>query len=206
MRSLLSKVRDLENRLQREGRDRHKRSPGRSAHSVETDSVDIDTAEADTDDACEEDYASQVIDAYLAEANTVESSSSLKQWYLDSRASNHVSGDPLVFSSLSPRSGTRITSAGGHSHDVTGVENIVIRLPTGEMQQITHVLYSPGITKNLISVGFLADKGYTLEFRKAFCLIKMGGSIIATAIRNPANGLYRLQGDTITGCHDVPST
>ena len=145
-----------------------------------------------------------MIDAYLAEANVADSSPLLKQWYLDSGASNHVSGDPSVFSSLSPRSGTRITSAGGHSHDVTRVGNIVIRLPTGEMQQISHVLYLPGITKNLILVGFLADK-FTLEFWKALCLIKMGGSIIATAIRNPANGLYRLQGDTILGCHEVPS-
>ena len=182
MRSLMSKVRDLENRLQRDSRDRHKRSPGCSAHSVETDSGDIDTAEVNTDDAGKDDYASQVIDAYLTEANIADSSPLPKQWYLDSGASNHVLGEPSVFSSLSPRSGTYITSAGGHSHDVTGVGNVVIRLPTGEMQQISHVLYSPSITKNLISIGFLADKGFTLEFRKALCLIKMMANFIKVAV------------------------
>ena len=34
----------------------------------------------------------------------------------------------------------------------------------------------------------------------------MGASIIATAIRNPANGLYKLQGDTIIGCHEISSS
>ena len=177
VRSLLTKVRDLENRLQREGHDYRKRNPGRSVHSIETAPGDVDTAEVDTDDASDDEFASQVIDAYLAEANIADSSPLPKQWYLDSGASNHVLGDPSIFSSLSPRYGTRITSASGHSHDVTGIGNIVIRLPTGEMQQISHVLYSPSITKNLISVGFLTNKGFTLEFRKSLCFIKMGGSI-----------------------------
>ena len=126
VRSFLNKVRELESRLQHEGRDRQKRSPGRSVHSVETDFGDIDTPEANIDDAGEEEFASQVIDAYLAEANVLDSSSLPKPWYFDSGALNHISGDASVFSSLSPSSGTRITSTGGHTHDVTGVGNIVI--------------------------------------------------------------------------------
>ena len=35
-----------------------------------------------------------------------------------------------------------------------------IRLSTGAIHKISHVLYSLGITKKLISVGFLADRGY----------------------------------------------
>ena len=75
------------------------------------------------------------------------------------------------------------------------------------MQQISHVLYSPGITKNLISVGFLTDKEFTLEFQKSLCLIKnLDGSLIASAIRNSTNGLYKLQGETLIGCREVNSS
>ena len=205
--SLLNKVCELESHLQREGHDRQKRTPGHSVHSVETDSGDINTLEADTDDAGEEEFASQVIDAYLAEANILDSNSLSKLWYLDFGATNYVSSDASVFSSLSPRSGTRITSVGGHTHDVTGMGNIVIRLPLGKMQQISYVLYSLGITKNLISIGFLTDKGFTLEFQKSLCLIKnIDGSLIASAIKNSANGLYKLQGETLIGCHEVNSS
>ena len=193
--------------MQRDGRDQQKRSPSRNVHSVEIDSGDIDVVEAHTDDTCKEEYASQVIDAYLAEANMLDSNSTSKPWYLDLEALNHVLSNSSVFSSPSPNSGTRITSIGGHTHDVTRVGSIVIRLPIGEMQQISHVLYSPGITKNLISVGFLTDKGFTLEFQKSLCLIKnMDGLPIASAIRNTANTLYKLEGETLIGCHEIHSS
>ena len=75
------------------------------------------------------------------------------------------------------------------------------------MQQISHVLYSPSITKILISVGFLTNKGFTLEFQKSLCLIKnMDGLSIASAIRNTANGLYKLEGETHIGCHEFHSS
>ena len=62
----------------------------------------------------------------------------------------------------------------------------------------------PNITKNLISVGFFADKGFVLEFTKNECLIKhLDGTCLATALRNSVNGLYRLQGDTLLGCSEV---
>ena len=79
--------------------------------------------------------------------NVVDSSKFSKAWYLDSEASNHVSRDSLVFSFLSPSSRTKIISPDGHSHDVTGIGNVAIRLPIGGIQKISHVLYSLSITK-----------------------------------------------------------
>ena len=65
--------------------------------------------------------------------------------------------------------------------------------------------YSPGITKNLISVGFLADKGFSLEFMKNKCIIKnSGGYFVGLAHKNHTNGLYKLQGVTLMGCYEVP--
>jgi hypothetical protein len=105
---------------------------------------------------------------------------------------------------MTPSHGTKITSAGGHSHNVTGTSDIAIRLPSGEIQKVTHVLYSPGITKNLLSVGVLADKGFRIQFTQSACIISnQEGQPIATAARDPRNGLYRLVGETLTGCSEV---
>jgi hypothetical protein len=98
----------------------------------------------------DEGFASQVVNAYLAEVNSLDSNPTSSSWYLDSRASNYISGDKSVFSSLSSSSGTKVTSAGGHGHSVTGIGSIAIRLPNGEIQKVSYVLYSPGIMKNLL--------------------------------------------------------
>jgi hypothetical protein len=145
-----------------------------------------------------------VIDAYIAEVNNVESKSASPSWYLDSGATNHVSGDSKLFSSLTAKQGTKITSAGGQGHDVIGIGNVAIRLPNGEIQKISHVLYSPGIMKNLLSVGFLTDKGYNLTFMRDKCIIKDPvGNLLATALRDARNGLYRLIGDTLLNCSET---
>jgi hypothetical protein len=67
-----------------------------------------------------------VIDAYIAEVNNVESKSASPSWYLDSGATNHVSGDSKLFSSLTAKQGTKITSAGRQGHDVIGIGNVAI--------------------------------------------------------------------------------
>ena len=155
----------------------------------------------------DEEYASQVVDAYLTEVNLLDSRNPTKAWYLDSGASNHVTGDSSVFSSISPSSGTKIISAGGQSHDVTGVSNVAIRLPTRKIQKISHVLYSPSITKNLISVGFLVDKGFSLEFMRNKCIITDSeGWFVGSAYRSPINGLYKLKGHTLVGSHEITNS
>ena len=125
---------------------------------------------------------------------------------MDSEASNHVTGDFSNFSSLSHSSGTKIISTGGHSHDVTRIGNVAIRLPSGGIQKVSHVLYSPSITKKLISVGYLANKGFSLEFIRNKCIIRNSeGHFVGYAYRHSVNGLYKLQGDTLIGCSDVSS-
>ena len=79
----------------------------------------------------------------MAEVNAVDVNSSPAARYLDSGVSNHVIGSSTVFPSLVPSSGTKITSAGGQGHIVTGLGNVAIRLPNGAIQKIDQVLVSP---------------------------------------------------------------
>jgi hypothetical protein len=137
-------------------------------------------------------FASQAVDAYLAEVNNLNTTASPASWYLDSGASNHISGDSILFSSMNSSSGMKVTSAGGQSHDIKGIGSVAIRLPNGAIQKISNVLYSKDIMKNLLSVGFLTDKGFRLEFSRNQCTIIKDPSrcVVALAERDRINGLY----------------
>ena len=115
-----------------------------------------------------------------------------------------MSQETLQFFPLSPNSRTKIISTGGHSHDITGIGNLAVCLPIGAIQKISHMLYSPGISKNLISIGFFTNRGFSLEFLKSKCIIKTSkGGFVGSAYRNSGNELYKLQGDTLMDCSEV---
>lgn len=77
---------------------------------------------------------SQVVNAYLAKINHVQSQSLTALWYLDSSASNHISCDATVLSSLKLTIKTHVTSTSGHNHNVMSVGNVAICLPSNEIQ------------------------------------------------------------------------
>ena len=124
LKFILDRIKDYEHRLLEK---RNKNLSGQ-VHNVEEPTEDL--------------LADQVVDACLVELNMLEVPQSSSSWYLDSGATHHVSGDQNVFSSISPTSGSQIRSAGGHSHDVTGVGNVEIQCPSGEIKSISFVLYT----------------------------------------------------------------
>lgn len=156
-------MKDYEQRLLQQrnrnlnGQVHHLEEPAESFNS-EHDSPNFETAD-------------EVVDACLVELNLLETPSQTPLWYLDSGATHHVSGDSSVFSSIQPTSGSQVRSAGGQSHHVVGVGNADIQLPSGAIKSISSILYTPGITKNLLSVGALTDHHKTLVFRSNGCYI-----------------------------------
>ena len=189
LRSLLDRVKDYEHRIMQQ-RDRNF---GGQVHHVEE-------AEETIPDSPPFSSADQVVDACLVELNLCEQPSQTPSWYLDSGATHHVSGDSSAFSSIQPTSGNQVRSAGGQSHQVTGIGNADIQLSSGAIKSVSSVLYTPGITKNLISVGTLADQHKTLIFRSHGCFIidNATSQVELFAPRENGHGLYRLPGSRIS--------
>lgn len=117
-----------------------------------------------------------------------------------------MSSDPSVFSSLQQTSGSQVRSAGGQNHTVTGVRNIDVRFLSRKIN-ISFVLYTPGITKNLLSVGSLTDQNKTLIFRSEGCFVinNFSLAIEAFAPREATKGLYRLKGVSPTQGPEINS-
>ena len=187
LRSVLDRIKDYEHRL-----ERHQRPTGGQVNHLEENPYIFD-------ENLEDLSADQVVDACLVELNLVETPQANTAWYLDSGATHHVSGDQNALSSIRPTSGAQIRSAGGHNHCVNGVGNADIQLSSGEIKSIPHVLYSPGITKNLLSVGALTDQNKTLIFRSQGCFVIDDATmqVEAFAVREKTKGLYRLTASSI---------
>lgn len=185
IRSMLDRMKDFEHRLLQQR--------GRSAQVHNLEETDPFIQDQEPHDL---ESADQVVDACLVELNLLETPHHTASWYLDSGATHHVSGDSSVFTSISPTSGTQIRSAGGQSHNVNGVGNTDIQISSGEIKTISSVLYSPGITKNLLSVGSLTDQNKTLVFKTTGCFIidDTTYQVEAFAPREGSKGLYRLFG------------
>ena len=196
LRSILDRIKDYEHRLL----ERRNRKLNGQINNIEEP---FETLNPESDDP----LADQVIDACLVELNMIEKPHQNTAWYLDSGATHHVSGDSNVFSSIHPTSGSQVRSAGGQNHCVTRVGDVDIQVLSGKIKNISSVLYTPGITKNLLSVGSLTDQQKTLVFKSQGCFVidDATQSVEAFAIRENRKGLYKLQAAFICGGPEIHS-
>ena len=117
-------------------------------------------------------------------------------WYLDSGASNHIAADSDKLDHPPTSSGVEIReikTRGGESHPVQGTGTATVQINNGAIK-LKSVKYVPSMTKNLISVGAIADTGHRIMFSSRKCwVIDNKGIAIASGHRDPFNGLYSFQ-------------
>ena len=132
--------------------------------------------------------ASEVLEAQIASMDFGKG-----KCYLDGGATKHVTPNKRVFEKLEVVEGSSIQTAGGQSLSVKGKGPVSANgIKFGE------VLYVPGLTKSLLSVGSIADDGYKLLFDsgqmhilKDFDLADTS-CIVASGRRDNHNDLYLL--------------
>ena len=81
-------------------------------------------------------------------------------WYIDSGASSHMTGQKRFLRDLM-EGGTRINVELGDDarYQAQGIGTVSFQSESGKPLSFIDVLYAPGLTKNLISVSTLEDKG-----------------------------------------------
>lgn len=125
-------------------------------------------------------------------------------WILDSGASSHISNDKDNFSEISRQSPTtNVLTANGSKMPHAGAGCINI---SGN-KTISDVLYVPSVTRNLLSVGKLADQGHKILFNSKYCYVfdsKSPYKLQLNGIRNPRNRLYPISpGSSFAPVHDL---
>ncbi|BAT91896.1 hypothetical protein VIGAN_07053600 [Vigna angularis var. angularis] len=98
----------------------------------------------------------------MTTTSEVSSPSQDKSWYLDSGCSNHMTcnRDWLVNFAESERS--MVKFADESTSKVDGVGDVVIKRKNGSRIILTGVLFVPAIRYNLLSIGQLIQKGFTV--------------------------------------------
>lgn len=132
----------------------------------------------------------------MLEVNLAESSSN--EWFIDSGASKHVTGQKSLLSDLDSNCRSKISTTGGHTLNVAGKGSVKVPTPSGGIR-IDNVLYVPGIRKNLLSVGSIADgeDRPKILFDSTHCWIlrdfplPAAHQVITKGKRDQKNGLYK---------------
>ena len=113
-----------------------------------------------------------------------------RNWYLDSGASTHVTGNRDLLTEIRRGPNSQITTANGRALPVMAQGALTL-----SGNKISEVLYVPGLCKNLLSVGKFADTGHYTLFGPRHCWIFAHDNldkVILTGTRPHSNSLYRI--------------
>ena len=81
-------------------------------------------------------------------------------WYLDSGASNHMTGDRKKFLEMDSTFLGKVKFGDGSSVDIQGIGSIVFEGNSGNKWVLRNVYYIPKLRANLISLGQLTENGH----------------------------------------------
>ncbi|GAB2278278.1 hypothetical protein Dimus_039278 [Dionaea muscipula] len=120
-------------------------------------------------------------------------------WYLDTACTNHMSGSKELFTDLDETFNTTVRFADNSSIPVRGKGQIVIMQRNGDHKTISDVFFVPSMKNNLLSVGQLIEKGYTLrQVGQKLAIADKRGTLILMA---PLTKSRMFQVDIARGIH-----
>ena len=121
-------------------------------------------------------------------------------WLIDSGASRHRTGFKDSISNVrKKRFHTKVELGDNGTYAIEGIGSTSFKLESGWSLHLEEVLYVPGLKKNLLSVGVLEDKGYTVAFTKGKAIMRPSGGDMSSAIEIGVKegNVYRLTGNPI---------
>ena len=86
-------------------------------------------------------------------------------WYIDTSCSNHLTSNKKWLVNFDYDKRTKIRCANDNYLNVKGMINVIVTLKNGKIVLIQDVWYVPGIKSNLISIGQLIEKGFSVTMK-----------------------------------------
>ena len=115
-------------------------------------------------------------------------------WYLDSGCSNHMAKDETIFKSIDESVKVKVRLGNGSVVESKGKGTVMVETDKGT-RLIHDVLLVPSLKENLLSIGQMMERGYTLHFEGGVCKIldnKNKRSEIAQVKMNKSNRSFPL--------------
>jgi hypothetical protein len=95
-----------------------------------------------------------------------------QRWYLDSGASNHMTGCRAAFSELDEKHGGSVRFGDGSQVQIRGRGTVLFRCKNSEHRALTEVYYIPELRSSIISLGQLDEHGAEVLIRQGVLRIK----------------------------------
>ena len=119
------------------------------------------------------------------------------EWLMDSGCTFHMCPIKEWFVKLEELDGGVVYMGDDSSCKIFGIGSIRLRNHDGSTRLLTDVRYVPNLRKNLISLGALESKGFTMTIRDGVLKVTSGALLTMKGVRR--NNLYYYQGSTIIG-------
>jgi hypothetical protein len=126
------------------------------------------------------------------------------KWVLDTACTFHMSPKRDWFTTYDSVNGGSVLMGNNFACKIVGIGTIRIRMHDGIVRTLTNVRHIPDLKKNLISLGTLDSLGYNYTGEGGVIRVSKGSLVIMKG--NKDDGLYFLQGSTVTGSAAVSSS
>ena len=117
---------------------------------------------------------------------------SQQDWYIDRGCSNHMTRNQDIFVESDQNFVSHVKLGDGKLQSVEGKRVIVVYTKGGNKKLISDVLYVPNLTQNLLSVGQLLQKGYSVYFEDEKCRIFNKENNLTVAVIKMSNEVFPL--------------
>ncbi|XXG43978.1 hypothetical protein AAC387_Pa01g3888 [Persea americana] len=171
------------------GEDNLERKGKEKSNSGEIAGVAIDVAETNSDGA---------------EVLSITVGSLATEWILDSGCSYHMCPYRDWFTNYQSIDDGKVLMGNNVVCKVVGIGAIKIKMHDSIVRTLSNVRHTPELKKNLISLGTLDSNGCTYKAGGGVMRISKDALVVMKRLKQ--NGLYFLQGSTITGAAAVSSS
>jgi len=114
-------------------------------------------------------------------------------WYLDTGASNHMCGDENMFDELSKIEARHVSFGDASKVMVKGRGTICFSQKNGRIGTIRDVYYVPDLKTNILSMGQLMEKGYSVIMKDRVLELKHKLGHLIARVEMKQNRMYKLE-------------
>ncbi|CAH9135387.1 unnamed protein product [Cuscuta epithymum] len=125
--------------------------------------------------------------------NTHELKRNEASWYLDTGASNHMTGDKGCFTSIDSSVNGKVRFGDGSVIDIHGLGSILFQCKNGEHLVLTNVYYIPKLKSNIISLGQLSENGSRVVIEKGVMRVYDSHSRLIIRVERQNNKLFTVR-------------
>jgi len=115
-----------------------------------------------------------------------------QRWYLDSGASNHMTGCRAAFSELDEKHAGSVRFGDGSRVEIRRRGTVLFRCKNGEHRALSEVYYIPELRSSIVSLGQLDEHGAEVLIRGGVLRIRDQDGRLVAKVKRSRNRLYLL--------------